>query len=72
MRPSTDRFSSGVHQRTEIVAFDHDCQDGHGPDCVPLDVVSDERWVDLDGRPIEDAEHIAFLEQRKEDLNAAR
>ena len=72
MRPTTDRFSSGIHQRTEVAAFDHDCPGGHGPACAPMEVITDERWVDLDGRAIDDPEHIVFLEQRKEDLNAAR
>lgn len=72
MRPSTDRFSSGIHHRTEIAVFDHDCPGGHGRECIPLEVVTDERWVDLAGRAIADPEHIAFLEQRKEDLHAAR
>ena len=38
MRPTTDRFASGIHQRTEIAAFDHDCPGGHGSACVPVEV----------------------------------
>ena len=66
MPRTTDRFSSGVHQRTEIAKFDHDCPGGHGPRCWPFDVVVEEQWVDLDGRPIDDPEHIAFLEERRQ------
>lgn len=66
MPRTTDRFSSGVHQRTEIAKFDHDCPGGHGPRCWPFDVVVEERWVDLDGEPIDDPEHIAFLEERRQ------
>ena len=66
MRPSTDRFSSGIHQHTEIAAFDHDCQDGHGPCCVPVEVRIHEEWVTLDSEPITDAEHLAFLEERRQ------
>lgn len=65
MRPSTDRFTSGIHQRTEIAAFDHDCPGGHGPDCRPFEVAVGEGWVDLEGQPINDPEHIAFLEGRR-------
>ena len=66
MPRTTDRFSSGVHQRTEIAKFDHDCPDGHGPRCCPVEVIVDERWVDLDGEPIDDPEHIAFLKERRQ------
>jgi len=66
MPRTTDRFSSGVHQRTEIAVFDHDCPGGHSPGCRPLDVTVREQWVDLAGQPITDAEHIAFLEERRQ------
>lgn len=66
MPPITDRFGPGVHQRTEIAAFDHDCEGGHGPLCRRLDVTVHDQWVDLAGQPITDAEHIAFLEERRQ------
>ncbi|GAB4333715.1 MAG: hypothetical protein Kow0010_20400 [Dehalococcoidia bacterium] len=66
MPRTTDRFSSGVHQRTEIARFDHDCLGGHTRDCRPFEVTVEEGWVDLDGRPIDDPEHIAFLEERRQ------
>ncbi|MBI2764855.1 MAG: hypothetical protein HYX53_02960 [Chloroflexi bacterium] len=66
MPRTTDRFSSGVHQRTEIAKFDHDCPGGHGPRWWPFDVVVEEQWVDLEGRPINDPEHIAVLEKHRQ------
>lgn len=66
MPRTTDRFASGVHQRTEIAKFDHDCPDGHGPGCRAFEVTVEEGWVDLQGRSIDDPEHIAFLEERRQ------
>jgi len=66
MRPTTDRFASGIHQRTEIAAFDHDCPGGHGSACVPVEVRAQEEWVTLAGEPIDDPEHLAFLEERRQ------
>ena len=66
MRPTTDRFASGIHQRTEIAAFGHDCPGGHSPACMPVEVHVREEWVTLAGEPIADAEHLAFLEERRQ------
>jgi hypothetical protein len=66
MPRTTDRFASGVHQRTEIAKFDHDCRGGHRTACRPVEVTVEEGWVDLQGRSIDDPEHIAFLEERRQ------
>ena len=66
MPRTTDRFSSGVHQRTEIAVFDHDCAGGHGSACVPVEVRVQAAWVTLAGEPIDDPEHLAFLEERRQ------
>lgn len=66
MRPTTDRFASSIHRRTEIAAFDHDCPGGHSPGCTPVEVRVREEWVALNGEPIDDPEHLAFLEERRQ------
>lgn len=67
-----DRYTSGVCSEERIEVFDHDPRDpraGHAscsPVCRPIDVmVVGRTWAGLDGRPITDPDHIAFLEARR-------
>ena len=65
-----DRYTSGVCSEERIEVFDHDPpRAGHAscsPACRPIDVmVVGRTWAGLDGRPITDPDHIAFLEARR-------
>lgn len=67
-----DRYTSGVCSEERLEIYDHDPRDpraGHGscfPKCRPRDVlVTGRTWAGLDGAPITDPDHIAFLEARR-------
>lgn len=67
-----DRYTSGVCHEDHAEIYDHDPRDplrGHEscfPKCRPVDIlITATRWTDLDGAPITDPDHIAFLEARR-------
>lgn len=66
--PISGEEGAVIHlQRLVVDMYDHDCEDGHGPDCVPFETRS--AWL-KNGDVVTDPEEIARLEIRLREAEA--
>jgi hypothetical protein len=59
MAATTEHATARLVERLMVEKYDHDCEAGHGPGCVPVEVI---RRYEIAGEPVTDPDMIARIE----------